>query len=125
MTRDEAVAFANGWAAAWNERAVERVLGDFSEHVIFTSPTAMAVVGAGTVRGKAALRDYWTRAMGRIGSLHFTVDRVMWDDVTRELAIVYVSNANGQAKRVSENLTFGSDGLIASAEVFHGVGVDP
>jgi ketosteroid isomerase-like protein len=45
MTRDEAVAFAAEWADAWNQRAVERVLGYFSEGVTFTSPTAMAVVG--------------------------------------------------------------------------------
>jgi ketosteroid isomerase-like protein len=125
MTRDDAVAFAAEWAEAWNERAVDRVLGYFSEDVTFTSPAAMAVVGAGTVRGKTALRAYWTGAMGRIGSLRFAVDRVMWDVVTRELAIIYVSSVNGQGKRVSENLTFGPDGLVVSAEVFHGVSVAP
>jgi ketosteroid isomerase-like protein len=121
MTRDEAAAFAHRWAADWNERAIERVLGHFHENVTFTSPTAQAVVGVATVRGKAALREYWNTALGRLSSLHFTVDRVMWDGVTRELAILYTSERNGQIKRASENLTFDADGRVVSAEVFHGI----
>jgi len=121
MTREEANAFATDWAAAWNSREVERVLGFFNEGVAFTSPTALAVVGAATVRGKAALRAYWTSAMSRISSLRFTIDRVVWDAASRELAIVYVADIDGRAKRVSENLTFAEDGLVMSAEVFHGV----
>jgi ketosteroid isomerase-like protein len=121
MTTEEATAFATNWAAAWNSRDVERVLGWFSEDVTFVSPTALAVVGTSTVRGKAALRAYWSGAMGRISSLRFTVDRVLWDDTARELAIIYVSDINGAPRHVSENLKFGEDGLVVSAEVFHGI----
>jgi len=120
MTRDEARAFADEWAAAWNDRAVERVLSRFDDDVSFTSPTALAVVGVATVRGKQALRDYWNTALARIGSLRFAVDRVSWDPLSRELAIIYVSDT-GRKKRVSENLVFGANGLVVSAEVFHGV----
>jgi len=121
MTREEAMTFAAHWAAAWNARDVERVLGLFSEDVSFTSPTALVVAGTATVRGKAALREYWTTAMTRIATLQFSIDRVVWDAASRELAIVYVADIDGRTKRVSENLTFGADGLIVSAEVFHGV----
>ena len=121
MTREQARAFADDWAAAWNELAVERVLSHFDEDVSFTSPTALAVVGVATVRGKQALREYWNAAVARVGSLHFTVDRVLWDAGTRELAIIYESERGGRRKRVSENLTFGVDSRIVSAEVFHGV----
>lgn len=121
MTREEALAFAAEWTAAWNELAVERVLAHFDEHVSFTSPTARTVVGVGTVLGKQALRDYWNEAVARIGSLHFVLDRVLWDPSTRGMAIVYISQIDGRRKRVSEQLTFGPDGLVVSAEVFHGV----
>jgi ketosteroid isomerase-like protein len=121
MTGEQARAFADEWAAAWNELAVERVLAHFDENVSFTSPTALAVVGEPTVRGKQALREYWNKAVARIGSLRFTVDRVLWDASARELAILYDSEIDGRKRRVSENLTFGADGLVASAEVFHGV----
>jgi ketosteroid isomerase-like protein len=121
MTGEQARAFADEWAAAWNELAVERVLAHFDENVSFTSPTALAVVGVPTVRGKQALREYWNKAVARIGSLRFTVDRALWDASARELAILYDSEIDGRKRRVSENLTFGADGLVASAEVFHGV----
>src|SRR5262245_6568481 len=121
MTREEAQSFAQQWAAAWTDRAVEHVLAHFDDHVTFTSPTALAVVGTATVRGKQALRDYWNQALARIGSLRFAVDRVLWDASSRELAIIYDSEVGGRKRRVSENLRFGADGRVISAEVFHGV----
>jgi|SRR4030095_5740751 uncharacterized protein (TIGR02246 family) len=122
MTRDEARAFAEEWAAAWNERDVERVLSNFDDDVSFTSPTALAVVGVATVRGKQALREYWNTALARISSLQFEVERVSWDPGSQELAIIYVSDT-GRKKRVSETLVFGANGLVVRAEVFHGVEV--
>jgi ketosteroid isomerase-like protein len=121
MTREDIEAFASGWAEAWNRRAVEAVLEHFHEDVVFTSPTALAVVGAPVVRGKAALREYWAAALARVGSLLFTVDHVLWDPARRELAIIYTSTIDGRSKRVSENLTFDGDGRVIAAEVFHGV----
>jgi limonene-1,2-epoxide hydrolase len=121
MTRYQVVTFASEWAAAWNERACERVVGYFREDCTFTSPTALAVVGIATVRGKDALRAYWDKALAGIGSLRFAIDRVIWDATTRELAIIYVSDVDGRIKRMSENLVFAPDGLVVSAEVFHGV----
>jgi hypothetical protein len=37
------------------------------------------------------------------------------------LAIIYIADIGGRKRRVSENLTFGADGRVVSAEVFHGV----
>lgn len=121
MTRDDARRFAKEWADAWNTRDVERVLSHFADRVAFTSPTALAVAGTGTVRGKEALRSYWNAALSRIESLGFTLDRVVWDPETRELAIVYRSEINGRTRHVSENLIFGPDNLVVRADVFHGV----
>ena len=120
MRREDGETFATRWAEAWNARSIETVLEHFHENVVFASPTALAVVGSPVVRGKDALRAYWTAALGRIGSLRFTVHRVVWDPVTRELGIVYTSAIDGNNKRVSENLTFNESGQVVSAEVFHG-----
>jgi hypothetical protein len=97
------------------------VLASFSEDISFVSPTALAVVGTPTIRGKTALRAYWNLALGRIGTLRFTLKRVMWDAITRELAIIYLSDIDGRIKSVSENLVFDQNGVVTSAEVFHGV----
>jgi ketosteroid isomerase-like protein len=121
MTRDDGERFAAAWAEAWNARAIESVLEHFHEDVVFTSPTALAVIGSPTVRGKAALRAYWTTALARIGSLRFTVDRALWDPARRELGIIYMAAIDGRNRRVSENLTFDEHGAVVSAEVFHGV----
>jgi hypothetical protein len=121
MKPEDAAAFAAQWAEAWNARAVEKVLEHFHDDVAFTSPTALAVVGVPSVRGKSALRAYWTTALAQITSLYFTIDRVVWDPERRELTIVYTSETNGKIKRVSENLRFDKAGLVVAAEVFHGV----
>lgn len=121
MTRAEAEAFAAEWAAAWNRRDLDAVLAHFDDQVAFTSPRAIDVTGSATVHGKPALRAYWTKALAGIGALRFHVDRVVWDAEAGELAIIYTSLVDGRRRRVSENLRFGADGLVASAEVFHGV----
>jgi ketosteroid isomerase-like protein len=121
MTNDDASAYATEWAEAWNNRDIEHVLAQFHEDVEFTSPTALAVMGVPTVRGKAALREYWTKALSQITSLRFTLDRVVWDGAQRELAIIYTAEINGKAKRVSENLRFNDARQMVAAEVFHGV----
>ena len=121
MTREESETFAADWAEAWNARAIDRVLEHFHRDVVFTSPTALAVVGSATVRGRDALRAYWTAALERIGSLRFTIDRVLWDPEGRELALIYTSDIDGNVRRVSENLRFDGGGKVVAAEVFHGV----
>ncbi|GLH74161.1 hypothetical protein GETHLI_26630 [Geothrix limicola] len=67
------IAFSRHWLAAWNAHDVEAVLEHFEEDVVFTSPVATQLLGGsdGVIRGKAALRDYWTRALARIPDLHF------------------------------------------------------
>jgi hypothetical protein len=120
-TSDDARTFAERWAEAWNNRDVEAVLADFDENVVFSSPTALAVTGVGTVHGKDALRAYWTAALARVSSLRFILTRVLWDPEHRELAIIYTSEINGTTKRVSENLTVDRAGRVVAAEVFHGV----
>lgn len=121
MTREEAEAFAEEWAAAFNNRDVERILRLYDDNVLFISPRAAAVVGESAVRGKQALRAYWNRALSHVDSLTFVIDRVLWDATAQELAIVYLSDINGNEQQVSENLRFGPNGLIVQTEVFHGV----
>lgn len=121
MTRQEAIAFAARWAEAWNARDTERVLAHFHDDVVFTSPTALAVVGVPTVHGKRELSEYWTRTLERCRSLVFEVDRAVWDPELHELAIVYTSRVDGNQRRASENLRFDEAGLVIAAEVFHGV----
>jgi len=121
MVSMNAEKFAEEWADAWNRRDVESVLAHFRDDIIFASPTALVVTGSPVVRGKDALRAYWTTALARSGSIRFSVLRVLWDAARRELAIIYHASIDGRSGTVSENLIFDDDGRVATAEVFHGV----
>jgi len=121
MNRTEAVEYAKRWIDDWNRRDVEAVLAHFDEDVTFSSPTALATIGAPAVHGKAALRAYWLAALQHVKSLRFSLLRVVWDPEGSELAIVYDRLVNDRPDRASENLHFDPSGRVVRGEVFYGV----
>jgi steroid delta-isomerase len=121
MNRADAERLARDWIDAWNRLDIEPVLAMYADDLSFTSPTALEVTGAPTVRGKEALRTYWRAALARIGSLRFSLDRISWDQDAQELGIIYTSEIDGRAKKVMELFRFGPDGRARLTEVFHGL----
>lgn len=67
--------FATEWVEAWNSHDIERILRHYTDDVEFSSPFVVTIAGeaTGTLRGKAALRSYWTRALAGLPDLHFTL----------------------------------------------------
>jgi hypothetical protein len=98
---------------------VEAVLSHFSESVIFTSPRAKATVGTSKVEGKSRLREYWTKAIDRIQTIHFTLDYVISDG--DRIGIVYIAEIDGRRMRCVEFMIVGDDGLVREGEAMHGV----
>ena len=100
--------FSQRWVDAWNAHDVEAVLDHFADEVVFTSPIAAQVVPAsgGRIEGKAALRDYWTRALSRRPDLHFTVEAVY-----EGIDVVVINYRNQRGHLVNEVLCF-ADGLV-------------
>jgi ketosteroid isomerase-like protein len=121
MHRDEARRYAEEWAEAWNRRDLEAVLAHFEDDVVFSSPKALQIVGVPTLRGKPPLRDYWRAALASVGSLRFTVRRILWDGAAAELSIVYDRDLDGRRDRAAEVLQFGPAGRVVRGEVFYGV----
>jgi ketosteroid isomerase-like protein len=121
MDREAASEFARAWAEAWNRRDLDAILAHFADDVVFSSPRALDAVGVPTVRGKPALRRYWQIALERIRVLQFSVERVIWDEAARELAIVYDREVDARRDRAVEVLRFGADGRVSRGEVFYGV----
>lgn len=105
----DAVAFSEQWVAAWNAHDVESVLKHFHEEVVFTSPVAAELLPetAGLVRGKSALRRYWTRALQRIPDLRFVVE-----DVYQGIDTVVIAYRNQADELMSEVLRFSGDAVI-------------
>lgn len=118
MTPADPRSWAEQWAADWSHRDAAAVLAHFSDDALFVSPRAHAVTGNARIEGKAALADYWARALAAIGSIHFEVDYVL-ADATR-LAVFYVAIIDGKSLRVCESLTFNAAGLVCAGEVLHG-----
>ena len=109
-------AFAAEWLAAWNNHDIEAVLTHFSDEAVFTSPLAARVVPqtGGIVRGKQALREYWTRAIDRIPVLHFTLLGVY---AGLDTIIIRFSNERGEERcevlRLSDGLVYEGHGTYA------------
>jgi ketosteroid isomerase-like protein len=108
--------FAQDWCAAWNRHDVEAVLAHFREDVVFASPVALRVVpeSGGVVRGKAALRDYWTQALAQMSELHFTII-----DVYAGIDAIVIHYRNQAAVQVVEVL------VMDGAQVKEGYGTYP
>jgi hypothetical protein len=75
MDQHSAVEFAGRWVQAWNSHDVDAVLAHFVDDVVFTSQVAAQIVpeSAGVLRGKPALRAYWSAALARVPDLRFEV----------------------------------------------------
>ena len=98
--------FAHQWVTAWNAHDIEAVLAHFHDDVLFTSPVAARVLPEtrGLVRGKDALRRYWSAALPLIPDLHFEIVGVYAGEST--LVLHYRNQAGGL---VNEVLTFDGD----------------
>lgn len=98
--------FADSWVRAFNAHDIEAVLAHFHDDVVFTSPVAARVLpgSGGRVRGKAALRDYWTTALAGMPDLHFDVI-----DVYRGESVLVINYRNQRGGLVNEVLLFDGD----------------
>jgi ketosteroid isomerase-like protein len=110
MTHDEALAWAQQWIDEWNRHDVEAVLTHFADDVEFVSPVAATVTGdpRGVVRGKEALRAYWTTALASRGDLHFELD-----DVHLGIDAIVIRYRNQTGRGCSEVAVFDADGKVA------------
>jgi hypothetical protein len=103
MDAEHAVAFAAQWLDAWNEPDLEALMAHFADRVVFSSPIAAQILddSDGVVRGKEALRSYWSEGIRRNPDLHFELDSLYVGIDT--LVIRY---RNQKSMLVCEVLTF-------------------
>ena len=98
--------FVEDWLAAWNRHDVEAVLAHFHDDVVFTSPVAARLVpdSGGVVRGKAALREYWTAALTALQDLRFEIVGVYQGQ-----SVLVINYRNEREALVNEVLEFDGD----------------
>jgi ketosteroid isomerase-like protein len=102
--------FAQDWADAWNSHDIEKILTHYDDEVLLTSPVALRLLqGDGTVRGKAALRDYFHRGLEAYPDLRFDLIDTLWGT---ETIVVYYSN-NVRGGKTAEVMLLNSAGKIS------------
>ena len=109
MSIPEFEAFSPHWLAAWNAHDVEAVLQHFADDVVFSSPVAARVIPGsdGVIRGKDALRGYWTHALGLVPDLRFELIGVYTG-----VGSIVINYRNQRGGLVNEVLIFDDDGLV-------------
>jgi hypothetical protein len=114
MERADALAFVEQWVTDWNAHDLDSLLAHFADDVVFTSPVAARLLGGdGVVRGKPALRDYWTEGLRRIPDLHFEVVATY---IGVDTLVINYRNQNGGL--VNEVLTFDGPLVIRGAGTY-------
>ncbi|MGY4643220.1 nuclear transport factor 2 family protein [Cellulomonas sp. URHB0016] len=121
MTMPDPTAFAASWVAAWNAHDVEAVLAHFHDDVVFSSPYAARLMPetGGVVRGKDALRRYWSEGLRRSPDLQFAVERVLTG-----VDVLVISYRNHRGDLVDEVLVL-ADGLVAEGHATYQAADDP
>jgi chromate reductase len=106
----QAVEFAARWERAWNAHDLDALLAHFAEDVVFTSPVAAQVLPGsdGVIRGREALRAYWSHALGLLPQLHFTVEAVYTG-----LDSIVINYRNHAGNLVCEVLQFDGPVVVA------------
>lgn len=110
--------FVDNWLQAWNAHDLDALLAHFADDVVFTSPVAAQVVpsSGGVLRGKAALREYWSEGLRRIPDLRFEVVGAYFGVST---LVIHYRNQNGGL--VNEVLRFDGPLVVEG----HGAYLDP
>lgn len=119
LSRQQLIAHAEAWIAAWNAHDVDAVIAPWAEDGVFISPIAARVAGSPLIRGRAALKAYWQAALARAGALRFAPLSVMADAETQSLLVHYESETTGRHVRAAELMVF-ENGLQVRGEAFYG-----
>ncbi len=109
ISKETAEHFANTWIASWNSHNMEHILEHYSDDIEITTPMIKLAGGidSGSLKGKQAVADYWTRALHKVPDLHFELV-----DVTvciHSVALYYKSIMN---KMAIEVMFFDAQGKI-------------
>ena len=86
--------FAQDWVDAWNSHDLARILTHYDDEVLLVSPVALKLLGGdSTVRGKAALREYFIRGLKAFPDLRFDLIDALWGVET--IVVYYINNVRG------------------------------
>ena len=111
MEKEFALQFANEWIAAWNSHDLDRILAHYEDDFEMSSPIIRTLAGepSGKLRGKAAVRAYWEKALQKIPDLRFELAQALAG--VESVTICY----KGHRGPVAEVLHFSPRGKVRAA----------
>ena len=101
--------FAQGWVQAWNAHDLDAILSHYAEDVILVSPVAAGILNdpSGEVKGKDALRAYFTKGLEAYPDLRFELV-----DVMSGLSSIVLYYVNHKGTKTGEFMEFDADGKV-------------
>jgi ketosteroid isomerase-like protein len=118
IERAWAEAFAREWIAGWNAHDLDRILSHYADDFEMTSPLIVQRMGVSSsrLRGKEAIRAYWSQGLAATPNLHFKLLDVVVG--VTSLAIIYESIT--LSRTVVERIEFDEHERAVKAEALHG-----
>lgn len=110
---------ANAWFDAFNKHDIEMLLSLYAEDAEHYSPKLKARQPEtnGLIKGKSALRAWWTDAFARLPNLHYTILELTATD--SRVFMEYIRQTPGEEDlQVGEVLVIENEKIIAS-RVYH------
>lgn len=94
LTQERADQLAREWLESWNSHNLGRIMGHYNEQIEFVSPFVVKLLNdrTGTVRGKEALIDYFSKGLAKYPNLTFHLHKVFLG--VRSLTVYYESVNN-------------------------------
>lgn len=79
LTQEKANRLAAEWVESWNSHDLDRIMRHYSDEIEFISPFAVKLSGdpTGTVRGKEALKEYFSKGLAAYPDLKFHVHKIL------------------------------------------------
>ena len=118
IARDWAETFAREWVNAWNAHDLERIFLLYSDDFEMASPMIVERmrVPSGRLKGKAAIRRYWSQGLASTPNLRFELSSVMVG--VDSVAVLYRSVT--AARSVIELFEFDKSRLVVRAQALYG-----
>jgi predicted ester cyclase len=117
LTESKAREFALEWITAWNSHHLDSIMSHYATDVVLTSPVAARILNQpdGSVVGRTALRNYFSRGLELYPDLHFELVDVMCG-----LSSIVVCYINQKGTKTAEFMEFGNNGQVARVVANYG-----
>lgn len=116
-----AARFVQEWLEGWNGRDVARIVRHYAEDATFQSPSVLAMVPGsdGTLRGRAAIAEFYAHGLARFPALRFELEEV----IERPYGVMLVYrklNVFSETPGLTVEVFELRDGLVARNVVYWG-----